>query len=213
MITRRRLLLASIAAPAVFGVPLPAYADDVSDALDRIAAARASLKTLVAPFSQVRAIGLLASEVKSTGELTLVRPDKLRWEILPPDSVTYWILPDGLYMRTASSDKAVKAPNNAGKFGAVLGDILAFTGGDLKKLGDRYDLSVPSKEGGITLVAVPRAPELKKIVSRIETKTNADLWGVSRVTIEEASGDKSVIDFGPAVRDSNVDASKMKPPV
>ena len=213
MITRRRLLLASIAAPAAFGTPLAAYADDVSDALDKIAAARASLKTLVAPFTQVRQIGLLASEVKSTGELTLVRPDKLRWEILPPDSVTYWILPDGLYMRSGSHDKAVKAPPNAGKFGAVLGDILAFTGGDLKKLGDRYDLSVPSKDGGITLVAVPRAADLKKIVSRIETKTNADYWGVSRVTIEEASGDKSVIDFGPAVRDGTVDASKMKPPV
>ncbi len=35
-----------------------------------------------------------------------------------------WILPSGLYMKTASSDKAVKAPPNAGKFGAVLGDIL-----------------------------------------------------------------------------------------
>jgi outer membrane lipoprotein-sorting protein len=211
--SRRSFLAASVFAPAALAAPSVALADDVGDALDRISAARASLKSLVAPFSQVRSIGLLASEVKSTGELTLVRPDRLRWEIFPPDAVTYWILPDGLYMRSSSSPKAIKAPPNAGKFGAVLGDILAFTGGDLKRLGDRYDLSVPSKDGGITLVAVPKAPELRKIVSRIETRTTADLWGVQKVTIEEASGDKSVVDFGPSVRDGNIDAAKMKPPV
>ena len=211
--SRRSFLAASALAPVAIAVPSVALADDVSDALDKISSARASLKSIVAPFSQTRTIGLLANDVKSTGELTLIRPDKLRWEIFPPDAVTYWILPDGLYMRSSSSPKAVKAPPNAGKFGAVLGDILAFTGGDLKKLGDRYDLSVPSKDGGITLVAIPKAPELRKVVSRIETKTTADLWSVARVVIEEASGDKSVIEFGPATRDGNIDPAKMKPPV
>lgn len=207
---RRTFLSIAASAPCALALR-EARADDVNDALDKITAARASLKNLVAPFTQIRTIGLLASEVKSTGELTLIRPDRLRWEINPPDAVTYWILPDGLYMRTGSSDKAVKAPPNAGKFGAVLGDIVVFMGGDPKKLRERYDLSVPSTSGGITLVAVPKADDLRKIVSRIEMKTTPELWAMSRVTIEEAGGDKSVIDFGTPVRDGSIDPAKMKP--
>jgi outer membrane lipoprotein-sorting protein len=61
-----------------------AEADEVGDALAEITRARASVKTLVAPFTQERSIGLLATAVKSDGEMTLVLPDRLRWELKPP---------------------------------------------------------------------------------------------------------------------------------
>lgn len=198
------------------GVPLfapgEARADGVTDALDKIAAARASLKTLVAPFTQVRTIGLLGSDVTSTGEVTVVRPDKLRWEVYPPDATTYWVLPEGLYMQSGSN-KAVKAPPNASSLGGVLGDVLLFVGGDLRKLADRYDLTVKSTDGGVGLEARPKKDETKRFVSRVELKTTPDLWAVSRFVIEEASGDRSVITFGEAKRDGTVDPSKLKPPV
>ncbi len=220
---RRSFLALSVAAPAALLLsgglvsalwpPAEARADGVTDALDKIAAARASLKTLVAPFTQVRTIGLLGTDVTSTGEATVVRPDKLRWEVFAPDATTYWVLPEGLYMQSGSNQKAVKAPPNAGSLGSVLGDVLLFVGGDLRKLSDRYDLTVKSMDGGVSLEARPKKDETKKIVSRVELKTTPDLWAVSRFVIEEASGDKSVITFGEAKRDGTVDPSKLKPPV
>lgn len=190
-----------------------ARADDIGDALDRIAAARAGVKTIVAPFTQVRSIGVLASDVTSTGEVTVVRPDKLRWEVSPPDGITYWVLPEGLYMQTSSSDKAVKAPPNAGDMGGVLADVLVFVGGDLRKLRDRYDLTLKSTDGGVELEARPKSAETRKVLSRVELKTTADLWAISRFVVEEASGDKSVITFGAAKRDVTVDPAKLKPPL
>lgn len=192
--------------------PSIARADDVKGALDDLAKARANLKSLVAPFVQTRQIGLLATEVKSRGELTLVRPDKLRWELLPPDATTYWITSSGVYFRSGSSGKATKAPAGAGAMSLVLGDIMTFMGGDLSTLSSRYDLTVPSRDGGITLVAVPKSPELKKALARLEIKTTPELWGMSRVTMDEASGDKSVIEFGKSERDTAVDPKKMEPP-
>ena len=82
------------------GVAGRARADEVGDALAEITRARASLKTLVAPFTQERSIGLLATAVKSDGEMTLVLPDRLRWELKPPDAITYWITPEGFGFAT-----------------------------------------------------------------------------------------------------------------
>jgi outer membrane lipoprotein-sorting protein len=211
---RRQFLttLAAVgAAGATLSLGLPARADDVSDALASIAKARSSLKTLIVPFTQERTIGLLASTVKSEGELTMVRPDKLRWELKPPDAVTYWITPEGFSYATASGGASVgKAA--AQRFAAVLGDLTALIGGDLESLRKRYDLAVPSKSDGIVLLATPRAEDVKKHVKSLELVTTPDLSGLRRITIEEKNGDRSVITFGKAVRDAAVDPAKMAPP-
>ena len=118
----RRSFLAAIAASAgAAAIGRPARADDVSAVLAEITKARAGLKTLVGTFVQERTIGLLATTVKSTGTLTMVRPDRLRWELDAPDAVTYWVGPEGFAFATPSgSASAGKAA--AGRFGAVLGD-------------------------------------------------------------------------------------------
>jgi len=211
----RRHFLAALAAvsaaSATLSFGLPARADDVSEALAKVARARASLKTLTVPFTQERTIGLLASTVKSEGELTMVRPDKLRWELKAPDAVTYWITPEGFSYATASGGASVgKAA--AARFAAVLGDLTALCGGDLESLRKRYDLAVPSTSDGIVLLASPKADDVKKHIKSLELVTTADLADLRRITIEEKNGDRSVITFGKAVRNAAVDPAKMAPP-
>ena len=79
-LSRRSFLVILSALGLVAGAERAAQADAVADALADIAKARAGLKTMVAPFTQERTIGLLATAVKSEGELSLVRTDRLRWE-------------------------------------------------------------------------------------------------------------------------------------
>lgn len=211
----RRQLLASLATFAAFGTTLavsrPARADQVSEALASIAQARASIKTLIVPFTQERTIGLLASTVKSEGELTLVRPFHLRWELKPPDAITYWITPEGFSYASALGGASV-GKAGAARFAAVLGDLTALCGGDLESLRKRYDLAVPSKSDGIVLVASPKADDVKKHVKSLELVTTPDLSGLRRITIEEKNGDRSVITFGKALRDAAIDPAKMAPP-
>jgi outer membrane lipoprotein-sorting protein len=211
---RRPFLLDMMAAAGTLAFPAPARADAVGEALADITKARAPLKTLVAGFRQERTIGLLASAVTSDGEMTLVRPDRLRWELKPPDAVTYWITPEGFAYATPSGSSSVgKAA--AGKFAPVLGDLLVLLGGDLEKLRARYEFSIVSPrgaEGGLVLAAKPKADDLKKGVRSIELAMAPDLWSVRRVTIEEPGGDRSVITFGKPARDVKVDPAKMTPP-
>jgi outer membrane lipoprotein-sorting protein len=191
--------------------PRIALADEVSDVLAEITKARAGLKTLVGPFVQERTIGLLATVVKSNGQMTMVRPDRLRWELEPPDAITYWVGPEGFGFATPRGGSSV-GKGAAGRFGAVLADLMILLGGDLEKLRARYDLSIPSKKDGVTLRAAPKADDVKKHVKRLEMRSGVELWTVKEVTIEEQSGDLSVIRFGKLARDVAVDPAKMAPP-
>ena len=101
-----------------------------------ITRARKELKTLRAHFTQERRITLLATSVKSSGDLTCVTPDRLRWDLAPPDSVVYFVGPEGLSYKTKSSTATV--PANAANVARGLGDLRALLTGDLGSLRERY---------------------------------------------------------------------------
>jgi outer membrane lipoprotein-sorting protein len=208
---RRQFLVGMAAAGGAMAVGAPALADEVSSALAEITKARATVKTLAGTFSQERVIGLLATAVKSEGEMTLVLPDRLRWELKPPDAITYFITPEGFAFSTPNGGGGV-GKGAAGRFGAVLSDLLILLGGDLEKLRGRYDLAVPSRKDGIELVATPKAEEVKKHVKTLQMSAGPELWSVRRIVIEEKSGDRSVIRFGKVERDVKVDPAKMRAP-
>ncbi len=208
---RRDFLSAVSALGAAALAPGTAHADEVADALAEITRAREGLATLVGAFTQERTIGLLATVVKSEGELTLVRPDRLRWELRPPDAITYWIGPEGLAYASPNGGGSV-GKSAAGRFGAVLGDLMTLLGGDLNRLRARYDLAVHRADGGMVLDARPRAEEVKKQVKSLTLRLPPDLWAVQRIEIEENGGDRSVITFPRMTRDVKVDPARMVPP-
>ncbi len=203
-VTRRAWLAAGVALPGALVRPATALADDLAD----LKKARAATKTLVATFQQERKVGLLKAVVKSDGELTLVAPSQLRWELFT-DKVVYFVGPSGFSMRSPSGTVSVgKAA--AGKFGAVLDDLLALIAGDFDKLRPRYDLAAVRADG-VTITLRPKTDDGKKLVRSIELATGADLAGLSRIVLVEAGGDTSTIRFSKVTKDAKVDPGKMKP--
>jgi len=104
-----------------------------------IARARKTVKTLRADFTQERRITLLATSVKSRGELTFAAPDRLRWDLAPPDDVVYFVGPEGLSYKTKASSSTV--PASGANVARALGDLRALLTGDLVSLRDRYVLA------------------------------------------------------------------------
>lgn len=175
--------------------PPAACAPDVLDrALADVARARANVTTLTGPFTQERTIGLLAAKVRSTGTLTLVRPDRLRWELAPPDDVVYWITPEGLAYRSASGQGKVPAASQ--KIAAALDDLRLLLGGDLGSLRTRYDLSGTCHAGDpIELRAVPKASTSTSF-QEIRFTLAPDLVSPRTATIVEGPRDRTEIHFG-----------------
>ena len=104
-----------------------------------IAKARKGVRTMRASFTQERKLTLLATTVKSTGELAYVAPERLRWELAPPDDIVYLIGPEGLSYRTRSSHATV--PRGGANIAKALADLRALLGGDLALLKERYVLT------------------------------------------------------------------------
>lgn len=204
MIRRRAFLAAAVTIPA------RASAAPLDDALSDIAKARAKLTTLQGPFVQERTISLLASKVRSTGKMWMVRPDRLRWELDPPDAATYWVLPDGLAYKTKSG-KGKVAKGAQGPLGGVLSDLLILLGGDLNELKGRYDLSL-IKAKPIVIHAAPKDKAIAKSTKRIELSLGTDTAVIEKVVLVEAGDDRSEITFGTLTRNAPVDPALVAGP-
>ena len=224
-VSRRRVLLATTAAAASFMLSRAARADADADAgagasadeteaaLEEVSKARASLRTLVGPFTQERTIGLLATKVRSTGTLVLVRPDRLRWELAPPDDVVYWVGPDGLAYKSARSQG--RMPAAEGKLAAALDDIRTLLGGDVTHLRARYDLRVVQRNAdGVAFEGIPKpgAYDAKNRLDKIAFALDKERVRPTRATLVEGPRDKTEITFGRLERDVPVDPARVRPP-
>jgi outer membrane lipoprotein-sorting protein len=119
-----------------------------------IAQARKGVRTLRASFTQERRLSLLATTVRSTGTLAFVSPDRLRWELAPPDDVVYLVHPEGVSYRTRTSKATV--PASGGSVARALGDVRALLGGDLGQLRDRYVLTASRGPSDVELTGTAR---------------------------------------------------------
>ena len=170
-VTRRTIVTAGLSLATVTLVAPGAHADELDETLKRIAEARKKPKTLRADFVQVRTIGLLATKVTSKGRLTLVMPGQLRWDLLPPDDVTYWLGPKGLAMRNAEGVKRI-SKGAAGRFASVLSDLRTMLGGDVRQLRKRYALSIADEDGRSVIVAKPKDAKVKKHIKQLVLVTD-----------------------------------------
>jgi hypothetical protein len=206
-ISRRR----AIAGSALLLATGDARADgEASDLIARVGRARASVRTLQGPFEQRRTIGLLATEVRSHGTLTLVRPDYLRWDLAPPDDVTFWVGPEGLAYRSAHGHG--RAPASSARIGGALDDLRAVLGGDLAKLHDRWELRVLRDDTtGAELEATPRSGALTRLL-KLRFSLASDLARPTRALLVETPRDRTAIDFGALVANAPVDDALMRPP-
>jgi hypothetical protein len=218
-LSRRSLLAGS----ATLLVTRDARADgSLDDLLARIAKARLPVHTLKGPFTQTRTIGLLSTDVRSAGSLALVRPDRLRWDLAPPDEVTFWVGPEGLAYRSLHGQG--RMPAGTARIAAALQDLHAVLGGDLSRLGERWTLTVLRDDAsGAELEAHARTPVASPAPS--DSRSNSpdrartmrfalapDLVRPTRALLVEGEHDRTAIDFGDLAVNAPVDESSMRPP-
>jgi hypothetical protein len=180
------------------------------DLIARVGRARAALQTLQGPFQQTRTIGLLAADVVSRGTFVLVRPDRLRWDLVPPDEVTFWIGPEGLTYKTAHATG--RLPAAAARVGSALEDLRTVLGGDLAKLRERWELRVLRDDAtGAELEATPR-PGVAAGLESLRFSLSPHSGQPKRVLLVEGPRDHTVIEFGTLILNAPVEETRIKPP-
>jgi outer membrane lipoprotein carrier protein LolA len=183
---------------------------DPTGLIARIGRARSTLRTLQGPFQQTRTIGLLKADVRSSGTFALVRPDRLRWDLAPPDEVTFWVSPEGLAYKTAHGSG--RLPATAAAVGGALDDLRTVLGGDLAKLRERWDLSVVRDEAsGTELEAIPRAGTVVRL-QNLRFSLTRDSGQPTRVVLTEGPRDHTLIEFGALIVNARIEEARMIPP-
>lgn len=197
---RRAFLIATL-------VTIVAHADSVDDKLAAISRARAGTKTLVGPFTQVATIGLLRSQQQSSGTLYLQYPNRLRWELGPPDSVTYWVAPEGLAYKGAHGSGRI-APSSAQQ--ADVDALRSILSGNPTALRAQFDVKeIPSDTGGPAFECVAKGPgPVKKLTFWLD----ADLVRPRKATIVYDNKNQTQITFGDLRRDAPIDPALLALP-
>jgi len=199
---RRRAFLSGA---AVLVVSRGVRADAIDDKLAAIARARANMKTLVGPFTQIATVGLLRSQVQSSGTLYLQYPNRLRWELGPPDSVTYWVAPEGLAYRGLHGSGRIPAGSVEH---ADVDALRALLGGDVTTLRARFDVrEAPSQAGGPAFDCTPKDPSAK--LKRLTFELDADLVRPKRALIVYDNRNQTSIAFGELRRDAAIDPALL----
>lgn len=172
-----------------------------------IANARKKLKTLKASFTQERKLTLLATSVKSTGQMAFVGPDRLRWELAAPDDVVYWVGPEGLSYRTKSSSATV--PQNGANVAKALADLRALLGGDLAPLKERYTLAGARSASEVEVSGLAKDP--KANVRGFTLVLDKTMTLPVRATLLEGKKDSIEITFSNAVLNPTIEPATMRP--
>lgn len=201
MITRRATLLGTA---TLFASRL-SLADDT---LRRIMEARKKLTSLRAPFDQTRTLRLFKSAIKSRGVLMFVAPDRLRWQLEPPDDITYFMGPQGLSY--ASKNGRASVPNQA-RFAPVLADLKTLLAGDLHALGERYLIETNGKPGEPTIIRLTPKSTSEAPFTSLALSLAADNMTPQGISLIEGRGDKSEITFRDVALNVPIAPSDMRP--
>ncbi len=208
-LSRRDLLVGALGGAAVLALGRRALADALGDRLAAVKRARAGLHTLVGPFTQERTIGLLATKVRSTGTLYLQLPGRLRWELAPPDSIVYWVTPEGLAYRGKNGHGRLPMTE---RMAPALQDLRAMLGGDIGALRGRYDMKeVPVDGDGVGFEAVPKPGQPSRFLKLTFTLA-PDLVRPRKVVLVEGPRDRTEIDFGDLKKNAPIDSTLLRLP-
>lgn len=195
----RNLLLALLLA---LGLGEAAAVDDATSALlAEIRQATASLKVFRSQFIQERRLSLFAEPVIFHGSLTVVRPDRLRWEFTKP-------VPSALIFNGRSglrcNDQAEPSRFDLDTdpiMRTVAEQLWLWLGGDYSKLGDGYLLH----SEGDSLIIRPKDEKTREYVEKITITFNRQTLQPERVAIDEPGGDATLLRFTATEQDGNVD--------
>jgi len=172
--------------------PAPAAADAETDRfLQEIRENSAQVHSFSSEFVQERRLALFTEPVIFHGKLTVVRPDRLRWEFTAPVASAL-IFNGKVGMRC--QDKVPPAHFDLGSdpiMRTVAEQLWLWLGGDYSRLGDKYGL----ESRGTSLIITPKDQATLEYMRAVTITFSGDSKQPEKVLIDEPGGDSTLISF------------------
>jgi len=169
-----------------------AESEELQSFLQEIQAASDQVRSFSSAFVQERKLALFNEPVIFHGSLTVVRPDRLRWEFTSP-------VPSVLIF---SGERGIRCNADAPPVNFDLGSdpimrtvaeqLWLWLGGDYSRLESLY---LMEKSGPSSLKITPKEEAVAKFISTITITFNKTNRQPEKVEIAEPGGDSTVISF------------------
>lgn len=185
-------------------LPVPLCASQGGDAavfLSRVQQAAEQVRSFSADFVQEKRLVLFEEPVIFHGVLTVVRPDKLRWEFFEP-------LPSALVL---DGDRGLRCVDDAPPrrftleedpiMGVVAEQLWLWLGGDYRGLARNYRVRL---EGELSVVVTPAGTDDPEYLESVRIVFDRDALHPRQVIITEPGGNQTLISFGDPVLNPDV---------
>ncbi len=158
----------------------------------RINAGSKNLRTLQADFVQTKKMDFLKNDIVSSGKMALQSPNLLSWKYSKPYKYSVIFKNNRIYIDNQGKKSAVDAKS---KYFEKINRLIS--GSATGNLFNDPEFKVSYYKTGAFTIArfVPKSSQLLKYVRQIDLYFTKDDTTVSRVSMQEASGDTSDIVF------------------
>ena len=169
-------------------------ADELSSLLQKVEEKAASVSAFSCAFRQERRLALFSKPVVFRGDLTIVRPDRLRWEFVRPvPSVLIVNGTRGLRCSGTADPQKFELSGNP-VMRTVFEQLWAWMNGEYRRMQEAYDITMtPPQSTGIVLT--PREQAMAGVIAEIKILFDPLSLQPVHVEIQEVSGDTTLLDF------------------
>ena len=176
--------------------------------LEQVDKAARGMTTMQCDFTQTKHMKMLKRDMVSKGVMYFRQPDKLRWQYTSPYDYTFILNGDKVKIKSAKSTKDIDVEGN--KMFRRITDIIlgSITGNGLKSTTD-FNVEIYEGPEGCFARLLPKKKELKQIYKLVNVHFNADLTMVSRVEMEEKTGDTTVIQLTGAKTNTEINEAQF----
>jgi outer membrane lipoprotein carrier protein len=188
----------------------PVRATELGRFTRRLAASGKGTRTLRARFVQRKHLRLFKTEITTKGRIAFQRPDKLRWETLPPDASVLLVLGKRAELRIPGERPRVIDLGRNRTMGVLVEQLLVWLGArpatDLERW---YRVKIVKAGGATTLELSPKDAALRKHLRRIDVTFGADL-SIETVRVRQRRGDTTTIEFSAIKRNARLGKDAFK---
>jgi outer membrane lipoprotein-sorting protein len=185
-------------------LPSLAYAaPEMDQFFQEIQAASARVQSFTSEFVQERRLAIFTAPVIFHGKLTVIRPDRLRWEFTSP--VPSALIFNGK-MGMRCNDKAPPTYFDLGSdpiMRTVAEQLWLWLGGDYSKLSDKFNMSSQDN----SLIITPQEKATAEYVGTITITFDTISKQPAQVLIAEPGGDSTLMRFNSYVLNESIPES------
>ncbi len=177
-------------------------ADELAAFLKKVEEKAVTVTSFSCAFKQERHLSIFSKPVLFYGNLTIVRPDRLRWEFNKPLG-SVLVLDGSQGLRCSGNSKPQKFDITGNPvMRIVFRQLWAWMNGEYSRMREAYDISLLSDKTGIVLHPLEKA--MASVVSTIIILFDSTTLQPVNVEIHESSGDKTLLQFSDYILNPSV---------